>query len=64
MSSHQSPVSRHVLIDMLIDIFMCVHEIYVSLSNYVELFSPHIFPHMVTPTMFPVDKKWWSTQMY
>ncbi len=23
---------------------------------------PHIFPHMVTPTMFPWDKKWWSTQ--
>ena len=26
------------------------------------MFQPHIFPHMVTPTMFPVDKKWWSTQ--
>ncbi len=23
---------------------------------------PHVFPHMVTPTMFPVDKKWWRTQ--
>ena len=23
---------------------------------------PHIFPHMVTPTVFPWDKKWWSTQ--
>jgi len=22
-----------------------------------NLFPPHIFPHMVTPTMFPVDKK-------
>ncbi len=21
-----------------------------------------IFPHMVTPTMFPWDKKWWGTQ--
>jgi hypothetical protein len=42
---------------MLIDIFMCVHEISVSLNKDVKLFLPHIFPHMVTPTMFPWDKK-------
>jgi hypothetical protein len=30
-----SPVSRHVLVDMLIDTFMCVREIYVSLTNDV-----------------------------
>jgi hypothetical protein len=41
---------------MLIDIFMCVCEISVSLNKDVKLFPPHIFPHMVTPTMFPWDK--------
>jgi hypothetical protein len=64
MSYHRSPVSRHVLIDMLIDTFMCVREIYVSLNMDFYLYPPHIFPHIVTPTMFPWDKKWWSTQMY
>jgi len=57
MSSRRSPVSRHLLIDMLIDTFMCVREISVSLNMDFYLFPPHIFPHMVTPTMFPVDKK-------
>ncbi len=41
---------------MLIDLFMCIREIFVSLNKDVKLFLPHIFPHMVTPTMFPWDK--------
>jgi len=69
MSSRRSPVSRHVLIDMLIDTFMCIREISVYLNIDFYLFPPHITPHMFTPTMFPVIKKLeqtkkFRTQMY
>jgi len=57
MSSHRSPVSRYVQIDILIDTFMCVREILVSLNMDFSMFPPQIFPHKITPTMFPWDKK-------
>jgi len=44
MSSHRSPVSKHVLIDMLIDTFMCE---YGFLSVPTPYLSPYGYPNDV-----------------